>query len=165
MPSARHLPRTVALLVGASLLAGCSAIVDRGQLQEERAAETVADEETVIVHRTATCECCGGYEDHLAAEGFEVRQQLHEDLTEIKDAFGIPESEASCHTNQIGGYAIEGHMPTEAIEQLLEEQPDVDGIALAGMPAGSPGMPGAKEGPFVVTLIDDGQVVGEFGRF
>lgn len=69
----------------------------------------------------------------------------------------------SCHTTVIGGYYIEGHVPVEAIKRLLEEKPQIDGIALPGMPAGSPGMSGSKEGPFVIYSISGGQT-SEFMR-
>jgi hypothetical protein len=71
----------------------------------------------------------------------------------------------SCHTSTIGRYFVEGHVPFAAIQQLMEQRPDIDGISLPGMPAGSPGMGGDLEGPLVVYAIDDGQVVGEFGSF
>lgn len=125
----------------------------------------MSQESSFIVHRTDTCSCCGAYEEILEGLGVRLEASVHEDLTHVRAAFGIPDSQASCHTGQIAGYAIEGHVPVEAIERLLRERPEVDGIALAGMPAGSPGMPGPKQTPLVVTLVDAGQVVGELGRF
>jgi hypothetical protein len=119
----------------------------------------------VVVHRTEACECCGSYEEYLAEHGFEVVQELHDDLAPVKEGFGIPDGQGSCHTNEVGGYVAEGHVPVEAIEDLLREQPDVDGIALAGMPVGSPGMPGEQEEPFVLTTIDGGEVIGQFGSY
>lgn len=71
----------------------------------------------------------------------------------------------SCHTSEVAGYFVEGHVPVAAIERLLAERPEIDGIALAGMPAGSPGMGGTLEGPLVVFAIADGELVGESGRF
>lgn len=118
-----------------------------------------------VVHRTDTCGCCGAYEEILADHGVRIEASVHEDVSHVRRAFGVPEDQASCHTGQIAGYAVEGHVPLEAIDDLLTQRPDVDGIALAGMPAGSPGMPGARQGPLVVTLVDGGEVVGEFGRY
>lgn len=125
----------------------------------------VSAETPFIVHRTETCSCCGEYEDILEAAGVTIQASIHEDLTHVRAAFGVPDSEMSCHTGQIAGYAVEGHVPLEAIDQLLLERPEVAGISLAGMPPGSPGMPGPKTGPLVVRLVDGGQVVGELGRF
>jgi hypothetical protein len=123
------------------------------------------EERVVVVHRTASCSCCGSYEDHLTEHGYVVETVLYDDIREAKEAFGVPAEESSCHTNEIGGYFLEGHVPVEAIEVLLDERPEVDGITLAGMPAGSPGMPGEQSEPFVVRTVVDGEVTGELGRF
>lgn len=120
---------------------------------------------TVTVHRTEACSCCGQYEAYLEAAGFTVEQVIHEDLAPIKTAFGIPDDERSCHTNELGGYVAEGHVPAEALLQLLDEAPEISGISLAGMPTGSPGMPGEQEAPFEVRTFIDGEVVGELGSF
>jgi hypothetical protein len=90
---------------------------------------------------------------------------MHDDLTAVKDGFGVPAAEGSCHTNEVDGYFVEGHVPVEAMDLLLETRPDIDGITLAGMPPGSPGMPGDKQAPFVVSTVVDGEVTGELGRF
>jgi hypothetical protein len=158
----RHL--LVAGLV-AGLVTACAG--DAATPASTTAASPVADGErpTVVVHRTEACECCGTYEEYLAEHGFEVVQELHDDLAPVKDRFGIPDGQGSCHTNELGGYVAEGHVPVEALEDLLREGPDIDGIALAGMPVGSPGMPGEQEEPFEVTAIDGGEVVGEFGSY
>lgn len=168
--------RTVSLLaIAAMLLAACAGptdtdtgtdAADTGDSAERDGATAEADDlTTFVVHRTETCGCCGDYEDYLEEHGFVVDQRMHDDVRPIREGFGIPSTQASCHTGEVGPYAVEGHVPMQAIAQLLEERPDVDGIALAGMPVGSPGMPGEQEAPFVVTLIDDGEVVGELGRF
>lgn len=79
-----------------------------------------------------------------------------EDISGIKNSLGVPDELLSCHTTVIKDYFIEGHVPIEAISKLIEERPDVKGISLPGMPSGSPGMPGAKEGTFVIYSVDDG---------
>lgn len=121
-------------------------------------AGAVAPEDTtVIVYRTPTCGCCGEYEGYLEDEGFPVEDVTLDDLSSIKDDMGIPEDMWSCHTSFVGDYFVEGHVPAEAILSLLNERPAIDGIALPGMPAGSPGMGGDKDGPFVIYAITDGQ--------
>ena len=70
----------------------------------------------------------------------------------------------SCHTTTIGNYFVEGHIPIEAIEKLMTEKPNIKGIAMPGMPSGSPGMPGAKQGPFIIYAIGNDGSVGEFMR-
>ncbi len=158
-------PTILLAAVAAALLlsacAGDSDAADPGATADLSAAAGT----TVTVHRTEACSCCGEYEDYLAAVGFTVEQVIHDDLEAVKARFGIPDGERSCHTNEVAGYAAEGHVPAEALLRLLDDAPDVDGISLAGMPAGSPGMPGEQEAPFVVRTFVDGQVVGEFGRF
>lgn len=172
----RVLGRLAAAVAAGALLVGCVTITEDTGVALPGSAEgveqpvgallaAVSVDEPFIIHRTDTCGCCGAYEEILEAAGVAIQPSIHEDLTHVRAAFGVPEDQASCHTGQIAGYAIEGHVPLAAIEQLLTERPDVDGIALAGMPAGSPGMPGPKQAPLVVTLIDGGQVVGELGRY
>jgi hypothetical protein len=71
-------------------------------------------------------------------------------MMDVKARFGIEPAMQSCHTMEIGGYAVEGHVPLEAIERLLSERPELQGIALPGMPTGSPGMSGPKTEPFEI---------------
>jgi hypothetical protein len=83
------------------------------------------------------------------------------DVSVIKEKYHIPDELHSCHTTVVGNYFIEGHVPMEAINKLLNEKPDIDGIALPGMPIGTPGMPGPKEAPFVIYQVKD-SVYSEF---
>ncbi len=77
-------------------------------------------------------------------------------MSSIKRKYQIPQNMESCHTAVIAGYFVEGHMPIEAIEKLLEEKPDIDGIALPGMPTGSPGMPGQQTEAFKIYALSAG---------
>lgn len=110
----------------------------------------------LTMYLTPTCGCCGQYAAYLNDQGFDVELVYKDDLAPMKDSLGIPEDMRSCHTITVGDFYVEGHVPAQAIRKLLEEQPAVDGIALPGMPAGSPGMGGQKEGPFVVYAITNG---------
>lgn len=158
--------RLSAVVVLALAMAATACAAEPGALPDDPAAEPVeADELTVVVHRTAACDCCGAYEDYLESQGFGVDQRIHDDLVPLKRDLGVPDRQRSCHTNEIAGYVAEGHVPAAALMQLVEERPAIDGIALGGMPPGSPGMPGEQDGPLVVMMIDGGEVVGEFGRF
>jgi hypothetical protein len=122
-----------------------------------------ADPAVAVVHKSPTCECCGAHEDYLASEGHPTQPAVHEaDLTAWKEQRGIPRELWSCHTTEIGGYLVEGHVPVETIARLLEEQPAIDGIALAGMPGGSPGMGGVQEEPFVIEAFVGGAPAGVF---
>ena len=112
---------------------------------------------SVEVFKTPSCGCCYGYVLFLEKEKFNVKQTDMRSLHSIKQKYNIPLEMQSCHTTIIGKYFIEGHVPLEAINKLLKEQPDIDGIALPGMPIGTPGMPGKKEDPFVVYQLIDGK--------
>ncbi len=115
------------------------------------------------MYKSPTCSCCGEYAAYLEANRFEIEVVLDEDVARPKAAFGVPAAMWSCHTLRVGDYFVEGHVPLAAIEHLLRTRPDIDGIALPGMPAGSPGMPGRKTEVFVIHAIKDGQV-SEFMR-
>ena len=112
---------------------------------------------SVEVFKTPSCGCCYGYILFLEKEKFNVKQTDMRSLHSIKQKYNIPLEMQSCHTTIIGRYFIEGHVPLEAVNKLLKEQPDIDGIALPGMPIGTPGMPGKKEDPFVVYQLIDGK--------
>ena len=119
----------------------------------------------LAVFKSPTCGCCGIYTQYAKKEGFDVTVNELPDLSAIKEQYGIPASIQSCHTSVIGGYFVEGHVPTEAIDKLLAEQPDIAGIAMPGMPSGSPGMPGKKTGTWIVYAIGHDGSISEFTRY
>lgn len=126
--------------------------------QEELAVAGDSTARQVTMYKSPTCACCGQHAAYLERNGFEVEIVKTSNMSAIKDKYGIPRSSESCHTIVAGDYIIEGHMPVEAINKLLAEQPDIDGIALPDMPAGSPGMPGVKKEPFEIQALKDGSV-------
>ena len=105
----------------------------------------VNPEPRMTVWKSPSCGCCRGWIDHMETAGFAVDVVETDDLDPLKSARGIPVELHACHTAEIAGYAVEGHVPAAAIAKLLAEKPDLDGIALPGMPAGSPGMGGPAE--------------------
>ena len=113
--------------------------------------------QVVEVFKTPSCGCCYGYVLFLEEEKFKVKQTDMRSLHTIKQKYNIPVEMQSCHTTIMGKYFIEGHVPFEAVNKLLEEQPDIDGIALPGMPIGTPGMPGDKNEPYVIYQLKDGK--------
>ena len=117
----------------------------------------IDDKQFVEVFKTPSCGCCYGYVLFLEDEKFEVKQTDMRSLHSIKQKYNIPVEMQSCHTTIMGKYFIEGHVPIEAINKLLKEQPDIDGIALPGMPIGTPGMPGDKKEPYVIYQLIDGK--------
>ncbi len=94
----------------------------------------------ITVFRSPTCSCCGQWIAHAEAAGFQVKDEITEDMSAIKQQYGVPDSLTSCHTTVVGDYVIEGHVPAEDVKRLLAEKPDIAGIAVPGMPVGSPGM-------------------------
>ena len=109
------------------------------------ATANVADTQAVlanelIVYRSPTCGCCGKWIEHAEAAGFTVKDEVTEDMSAIKAQYGVPQNLTSCHTTVVGDYVVEGHIPIEDVQRLLVEQPDIAGIAVPGMPIGSPGM-------------------------
>ena len=124
---------------------------------EKNALANINNKETVEVFKTPSCGCCNGYVLFLEKEKFKVKQTNMESLHTIKQKFNIPLEMQSCHTTIIDKYFIEGHIPLKAINKLLKEQPVIDGIALPGMPIGTPGMPGDKDEPYVIYQLIDGK--------
>lgn len=110
----------------------------------------------VTVYKSPTCGCCANWVDHLEEHGFAVQVVDQPDVMPVKRQYGVPDVLASCHTGVVDGYAIEGHVPAEVIRQLLAERPDVKGIAVPGMPIGSPGMEmGDHVEPYEVFTFDE----------
>lgn len=152
---------------GTVLLAGCGddASDDQGSGDGTSASGDgggAIDTTMPVMYASPTCGCCQNYAPYLQDNGYDVDVNLDEDLAEVKSRAGIPAEAEGCHTTTLDGYVIEGHVPVEAIDKLLRERPAVDAIALPGMPAGSPGMSGTKEGPFEILSITDGAVVGSY---
>jgi hypothetical protein len=111
---------------------------------------------TLSVFKTATCGCCSKWVDHMKAAGFETRVQDVDDISAVKQKLGVATEISSCHTAQVDGYVIEGHVPAESVQRLLKERPKVAGLAVPGMPMGSPGMevPGGQKDAYSVLAFE-----------
>ncbi len=109
---------------------------------------------TALVYKTPTCGCCNLWVDHLREAGFEVDARNLNDLIPVKIDAGVPPRMSSCHTALIDGYVVEGHIPAEHVKRMLDERPDIVGIAVPGMPIGSPGMEGIGARPYQVLSWD-----------
>jgi hypothetical protein len=107
----------------------------------------------ITVHRDPTCGCCGGWIEHLRRAGFPVTVVETRDLETVRDRLGVPAELAACHTAQVQGYVVEGHVPAAAIRRLLVERPQAVGVAVPGMPMGSPGMEGGTPEVYAVVLF------------
>ena len=106
-------------------------------------ARTSGDTNTLVVYKSASCGCCRNWVEHMQQAGFTVVVHDMDDVQTVKDASGVPAAFRACHTAVIGKYVIEGHVPASDVRRLLREHPAVAGLAVPGMPAGSPGMESA----------------------
>lgn len=118
-----------------------------------RVPAVAGEEPVVVVHRDPNCGCCVGWVHHLRDAGFAVRVEENSDLKVVRARFAVPQSLAACHTAEIAGYVVEGHVPASAVRRLLTERPDASGLAVPGMPAGSPGMEGGTPKQYTVILF------------
>jgi len=109
----------------------------------------------VVVYRSPTCGCCSKWVAHLKTQGFNVQDNVIEDIQKIKDQYSISGPLASCHTAVVNGYIVEGHVPATDIKTMLLEKPEISGLTVPGMVVGTPGMEmGDKKAPFKVIAFD-----------
>lgn len=149
-----------AAAAGLILAAGLGLALASGDAgSADTAREAPADAGEVVVYKSAACGCCGDWVDHLRSAGFDVRVEDRDDLHPVKAELGVPGDLTACHTAVVDGYVVEGHVPASDVRRLLEERPDVAGVAVPGMPVGSPGMEGPREESYSVVAFD-----GEGGR-
>lgn len=118
----------------------------------------------MTVFRDPNCGCCHKWVDHIRANGFTVTVNDAPSMKAIKARFDVPADLAACHTGELGGYVIEGHVPAAAIKRLLAEKPAARGLAVPGMPIGSPGMEGPDPEVYEVMLFGTG-APQSFGRY
>jgi hypothetical protein len=112
------------------------------------------------VYKSPACGCCSLWVDYMRKNGFDAKVQDVDNIGALKLKLGVREEFSSCHTTEVGGYIVEGHVPVEVVQRMLKERPKIAGIAVAGMPAGSPGMevPGGRKEPFnVLAFTSDGK--------
>ena len=111
-----------------------------------------------VAYKAPGCGCCEGWAEHMREAGFDIKMVEDQDLAIRKIRHGITSELASCHTALIDGYVVEGHVPANVVQKLLNERPDgVSGIAVPGMPVGTPGMPGFKAGLVEVLAFGNGR--------
>lgn len=118
----------------------------------------------IVVYKTATCGCCGKWVEHLKAAGFAPTVHTVQTMDEAPVRKGVPAALRSCHTATLEGYLVEGHVPADVIRKLLKEKPRVEGIAVPGMPAGSPGMESPNPEPYDVVSFDATGKTGVFAK-
>jgi hypothetical protein len=110
------------------------------------------------LYKDPSCGCCGQWAAHMRANQLALQSQDRADMAQLKDRLGVPANLRACHTAQIGRYVIEGHVPAAMVQQVLRDQPAIAGLAVAGMPQGSPGMEtGARETYQVIAFTRAGR--------
>lgn len=120
---------------------------------EDRTAKIGASE--VVMYKNAGCQCCTKWGEQMEQAGFTVTEKPTDQLAAIKIDQGVPYNLGACHTALVGNYVIEGHVPIADVQRLLKEQPDAIGLAVPGMPAGSPGMESPNPQAYNVYLISE----------
>ena len=136
-----------------SLLSGTILLVGALLLNQQPA--QAAD---VVVYKSPTCGCCKEWVNHMRENGFKVTVHDRRDMDPIKRELGVPQRLQSCHTAQVDGYVIEGHVPAADVVRLLRQKLPVKGLTAPGMPMGSPGMEGPRKDPYaVLTFQSDGR--------
>jgi len=109
----------------------------------------------VQVYKSPTCGCCAAWVDHLRAAGFAVDVTETNDTRSVVQRLGMPDHLAGCHSAVVDGYVLEGHVPAAEVKRLLATKPQAIGLAVPGMPVGSPGMEqGARKDAYQVVLVD-----------
>jgi len=119
----------------------------------------------MTVWKSPWCGCCSAWVQHVKDAGFKVEIKEVNDLDRVKRAAGIPEPLQSCHTATVGGYKIEGHVPAADVRRLLATRPDIDGLAVPGMPSGSPGMENGQTDSYDVVTFKRGSQTKVFNHY
>ena len=140
--------KLIALVAALSTLALTTAAV-RGRPDND-----AAKKPTITVYKDPGCGCCKNWIQYLVKHGYQVDAKDTPDIAGIKQTLGVPKALTSCHTAVVGGYLIEGHVSAEDIDRLLSQKPKIAGIAVPGMPAGSPGMDGPRTQHYQVLAFD-----------
>jgi hypothetical protein len=120
----------------------------------------------VTVYRDPSCHCCGRWMEHLTAEGFQLTEIEMDDMASLKQQYGVPKDQTSCHTAVMNGYVLEGHVPIAEIKRLIAERPEIAGITVPGMPVGTPGMEdGDRRDSFTVFSFDEQGNIEPFQQY
>jgi len=117
----------------------------------------------IAVYKNASCGCCKKWVEHLQAAGFRVTVHDTSNLAGVMERYGVPRKLTACHTAVVDGYVIEGHVPADVIQRLLKERPGIAGVAVPGMPAGSPGMESETPARFYILTFDKNGTTSVYG--
>lgn len=162
----------ICLTVGVLGILGSTASMSNAQLVSTT--KGIQDKQTPLkstalnatVYHSPDCNCCGGWIDHLKAQGFQITDFSTPDIETVKQKYNVPDNLSSCHTAIVNGYVIEGHVPAGDIKRLLQEKPNVAGLSVPQMPVGTPGMEmGDRKDPFSVLSFDSKGSVAVFNEY
>lgn len=158
------------LLTLATVLAACSPSTPEVEPAVSAAAPppvstsvSASDSTTLVVYKESTCPCCNAWVDYMRDNGFRVVTYNVSDLDAVKRKHNIAGNLQSCHTTEVGGYYVEGHVPVDLVRKLLAERPPIAGIAVPGMPVGSPGMEVGPPEPYDILSVDSAGRTAIFG--
>lgn len=144
----------------AATAAGSSERAQAAQMADAQVPSAQSDAD-FVVYKSPTCSCCNGWIDHMREAGHTVEAvdvPQYAELQSLKREEGVPGDLGSCHTAVVEGYTLEGHVPAHVLERLLRERPDIKGLAVPGMPIGSPGMEGPNAKPYdVIAFTESGE--------
>lgn len=147
-------------------LASAAEGIAREQRLESPVDKPVTEFAKGAVYKNATCGCCGAWVEHMKENGFELTTNDVDNLQPIKEKVGVPFGMGSCHTAEIGGYFIEGHVPAEEVKRLLAEKPKAKGLTVPAMPIGSPGMEsGDRVDPYEVLLVHEDGTTSVWAKY
>jgi hypothetical protein len=152
--SSTNCSRRQALLQLGAVVAGVIAQPLVSRAAHASASQPTGQPRTMTVFKSPTCGCCTAWIEHVEKAGFKCTVRDFADLTEVKRTFGIPRALESCHTAQVGTYVVEGHVPADLIVKMLREKPVGRGLAVPGMPIGSPGMEGGTPERYQVLFLN-----------
>ncbi len=159
-------PMSHAIAVFPTSVAVNTQLVNPTRLIQDKQTALKAKAADVTVYRSPDCSCCGGWINHLKAQGFEIKDFPTPDIEAVKQKYNVPDNLTSCHTAIVNGYVIEGHVPADDIKRLLQEKPNVAGLSVPQMPVGTPGMEiGNQKDPFTVFSFDRKHTVVVFNQY
>ena len=136
------------------VLFSAALLVSAGAVQRSATKPAASAAQPITVYKTASCGCCGKWAEHLKQNGFAPTVHVVQTTDEAPPAKGVPAPLRSCHTASLEGYTVEGHVPADVIRKMLKERPKIAGIAVPGMPPGSPGMESNNPQPYEVIAFD-----------
>lgn len=158
--------RTFVLGISMLCVGVCAHAEDKPNADTARSTTAGPSAEKVMVHKNAGCGCCEHWVSHMQRYGFDVTAQNVENMNSIKERVGVPPGMGSCHTAEVGGYFIEGHVPAEEVKRLLVERPKAKGLTVPGMPTGSPGMEqGDRIDPYEVHLVHEDGTTSVYAKY